>query len=196
MSKNRDSAIDENNQSNSLFADKLTRNRRLSIRYQNFVNIIVLLQNEIVLSFFVESRRKEVNELLKKNCFEIVFIESIFEEIRIFNSRFVNEIKHEKSIAIFEKSRLIIQIYNDHDKTIILTQIFTIQQMNQQFILILAVSIDHELYFRDISQIYVQSIISLNRQFYIRLSVELEVAKNSILKVVKSLYDVSKARVH
>ena len=102
-SKNRNSAVDENNQSsNPLSARRSTRNRRLSTRYQNFVDVIVLLQNETVSSSFVESRRKEVNELLKKNCFEVVFIESILEEIRIFNSRFVNEIKHEKTTAAFE----------------------------------------------------------------------------------------------
>ena len=146
LSKNRNSAIDKNNQSNLSLASRSTRNCRLSIKYQNFVDVIVLFQNEIVSSSFMKSRRKEVNELLKKECFEVVFIESIFESICIFNSRFVDKIKHEKTTAIFEKSRLIVQIYNDHDKTIILTQISIMQRMNQRFILTLIVSIDHNLY--------------------------------------------------
>ena len=174
-SKNQNPAVDKNNQStnlsvensslenssfeNSSSVNRFTRNRRLSVRYQNFVDVIVLLQNETVSSSFVESRRKEVNELLKKKCFEVVLIESVSEEIRIFNSRFVDEIKHEEMTAAFEKSRLVVQIYNDHEKTIILTQISTIQRMSQRLILALAVSIDHELYLRNISQIYVQSFI-------------------------------------
>ena len=205
--KNRNPAIDKNNQStnssaenfsseNSSPAGRSTRNRRLPARYQNFVDVIVLLQNEAVSSPFVESRRKEVNELLKKNCYEVVFIESVSEEIKIFNSRFVNEIKNQKMTAAFEKSRLVVQIYNDHEKLIILTQISIIQRMSQRLILALAVSIDHSLYLQDISQIYVQSTISLNRQFYIRFSIELKIAENSILKIIKSLYEVSKAKIH
>ena len=206
LSKNQNFAIDENNQStNSSFvssskksssASKSTQNRRLSIKYQNFVDVIVLFQNEVVSSSFLKSQKEEINELLKKSCFKIVFIQSISEEVRIFNLRFVDEIKHEKMTAAFEKSRLIIQIYNDHDKTIVLTQTFIIQQINQRLILALIVSIDHNLYLRDISQIYVQSSISLNKQFYIRSSIELEITKNSILKIIKSLYEVLKTKTH
>ena len=131
-SKDWNSAIDKDNQSANLSfafssAGRSTRNRRLSIKYQNFVDVIVLLQNEAVSSSFVESRRKEINELLEKECFEVILIESISEGVRIFNSRFVDEIKHKKTTAAFEKSRLIVQIYNDHEKSIILTQASTIQ---------------------------------------------------------------------
>ena len=161
LPKNRNPAVDSDNQSTNLSstlssenqslenissADRSTRNRRLSVRYQNFADVIVLLQNETVSLSFVESGRKEVNELLEKECFKMIFIESISEEIRIFNSRFVDEIKHERTVAVFEKSRLIVQIYNDHDKTIILTQVSTIQRMSQRLILALTVSIDHSLY--------------------------------------------------
>ena len=64
-SKNRNSAVDKNNQSansssvssfqNPSSADRFIRNRRLSVKYQNFVDIIVLLQNEAVSLSFVES---------------------------------------------------------------------------------------------------------------------------------------------
>lgn len=43
--------------------------------------------------------------------------------MRIFNSCFVNEIKNEGTATIFEKSRLIIEIYKNHDKEKILTQL-------------------------------------------------------------------------
>jgi hypothetical protein len=41
---------------------------------------------------------------------------------RIFDSRFVNEIKNLDIDKAFEKSRLIVQAFDDSDKNLILTQ--------------------------------------------------------------------------
>ena len=65
-------------------------------------------------------RQKEINELLKKNVFKIINHEDVFKDIRIFNFRFVNEIKHFNIDLIYEKSRLMIQIYNDLNKDFVL----------------------------------------------------------------------------
>jgi hypothetical protein len=50
------------------------------------------------------------------------------------------------------------------------------------------------LYLKNIIQTYVQSITSLNRDFFIRSFVELikhfDIVSNNILKMIKSLYDV------
>ncbi len=50
------------------------------------------------------------------------------------------------------------------------------------------------LYLKNITQTYVQSITSLNRDFFVRSFVELikhfDIASNNILKMIKSLYDV------
>lgn len=117
---------------------------------------------------FLESRRKEINGLLEKGTFEVVPISEIPPGIRVFNSRFVDEIKNIGTAAAFEKSRLVVQAYNDHDKERILTQAPTIQRMSQRLILALsAIKSQLGLYLRDISQAYVQSTTSLNRQFYV-----------------------------
>jgi hypothetical protein len=42
----------------------------------------------------------------------------------------------------------------------------------------------------------VQSKTSLNREFFIRSSFELNLSKRSILKIIKSLYDVCETRTH
>jgi hypothetical protein len=42
--------------------------------------------------------------------------------VRIFNSRFVDEIKHPSTDKAFEKSRLVVQAYNDQGKDLVLTQ--------------------------------------------------------------------------
>lgn len=46
--------------------------------------------------------------------------------IKVFNSQFVNEIKNADTDKIFEKSYFIIQIYNDFNKALILSQSSTI----------------------------------------------------------------------
>lgn len=51
----------------------------------------------------------------------MVSILELLKNIRIFNSRFVDKIKNIEIAKVFEKSRLAIQIYNNHDKTSILT---------------------------------------------------------------------------
>lgn len=75
---------------------------------------------------FIESRRKEINGLLEKSAFEVVTISDVPSGMRIFNSRFVNEIKNEGTATAFEKSTLVVQAYNNHGKEEILTQSPTI----------------------------------------------------------------------
>ena len=78
----------------------------------------------------------------------------------------------------------------------IIIQSFTIQRMNQRLILILIAIIDHELYFRNIFQTYVQSIISLIKKFYIRFSTEFELKIDYVFKMIKSLYEVFEIDIH
>jgi hypothetical protein len=93
-----------------------------------------------------------------------------------------------------------IQTYNDHEKTLMLTQASTIQRMSQRIILAIAASIseNHHLYLRNITQTYIQSKSSFNRMFFIRSSFDLNIDlfDDTILKIIKSLYDVSKAKAH
>ncbi len=196
----------------NLFAiTRSTRARRLSLRYQNFVDIIVFLQDDdshsnqfedhsssTSVSIFAKSRRKEINDLLEKRVFELIIIDAVLRNVRIFNFTFVNEIKHSDISDVYEKFRLMIQTYNDHDKTLMLTQSSTIQRMSQRIILALTACImsDCHLYLKNITQAYVQSKISLNRQFFIRSLFELDLSKNSILRVVKLLYDVFETETH
>ena len=120
----------------------------------------------------------------------------MLSRIKLFNFRFVDEIKNSSILAAFEKSRLIIQAFNDQKKGMIIIQSSTIQRINQRLILILTAIIEHELYLWNIFQIYVQSITSLTRKFYIRFSIEFELEPDHVLKMIKSLYEVFEADVH
>ncbi len=128
------------------------RAKRLLMRYQNVTDIIVFLQDDQLNLTFVESRRKEINDLLEKRVFELITIDKVSENVRIFNSRFVDEIKHSGTSQAYEKSRLVIQVYNDQEKNLMLTQISIIQRMSQRIILVVVSSIkDCHFYLRDIT---------------------------------------------
>ncbi len=155
----------------------------------------------IVLFQFVASRQKKINDLIEKNVFRSVSKNDVSSDVRIFNFRFVDEIKHLDIDKAFEKSRLVMQTFNDQNKNLMLTQSSTIQRVNQRLIVCLIVVFSKmNLYLRDIIQTYVQSVTSLNRDFFVRSSVELikhfDIDTNSILKIIKSLYDVFEADNH
>ena len=59
-------------------------------------------------SNFQVSRLKKLNELLKKEVFEIINKEDVLAETRIFNNRFIDQVKNKDTKKVFKKSRLII----------------------------------------------------------------------------------------
>ena len=190
--------------SNSPSTRSRGRPRKLLMKYRNDEADISIFfqddfQNDQLLqpAPFVESRRKEINDFFEKNCFEIVPTANLPREIRIFNSRFVDEIKNIDIADAYEKFRLMMQAYNDEKKIEMLTQTPTIQRMNQRLILTLTANMSHlNLFFRNISQVYVQSNISLTKEFFIRSSAELDFEDGAILKIIKSLYEIPEAEIH
>jgi hypothetical protein len=174
----------------------------------NTANISIYLQDEdndqlTNSNQFVISRQKEIKGLLEKGVFELVNPKDIPQSNRVFNSRFVDEIKNPGTDKAFEKSRLVVQAYNDPEKDLVLTQSPTIQRVSQRLILcITAITQDSGkyLYLRDISQAYIQSATKLNRDFYIRappeLGIALGVPQGTILKVVRPLYGIPEAGNH
>ncbi len=150
---------------------------------------------------FTASRQQEIAGLLEKRVFLPVNRADVPPDVRIFSSRFVNEIKHPGTDKAFEKSRLVVQAFKDQNKTLVLTQSPTIQRVSQRLIICLAATLPQmKLYLRDITQAYVQSRSTLNRDFYVQPPPELikliGISNNCILKVVKPLYDVPKAGNH
>lgn len=154
---------------------------------------------------FDASRLKELTGLLEKGVFEIVTFAEVPQGVRLFNSRFVDEVKFQGTDKAFEKSRLVVQAYNDGEKDLVLTQSPTIQRVSQRLILCIAaikVPSDQErsLYLRDISQAYVQSTTNLNRQFFVRPPKEMHtifgLGEDAILHVLKPLYGVPEAGNH
>jgi hypothetical protein len=169
----------------------------VSIAYLNFtLNSIINAD-----SSFIASRQQKIADLLEKGVFLSVNRAEMLSDVRIFSSRFVNEIKHSDTNKAFEKFRLVVQAFRDQNKIFVLTQSFIIQRISQRLIICLAVTLPQmNLYLRNITQTYVQSRSILNRNFYVQSSSKLNklmsIFNDCILKMIKSLYDVSKADNH
>lgn len=113
---------------------------------------------------------------------------------RVFGCRFVDEIKYKDGLP-YEKSRLVVQAFNDQGKQNILTQSPTIQRASQRLIISLAAMMDPSPGVRDISQAYVQSKSSLVRPFFVKLPVGADLGGN-ILKINRLLYGIPEAGNH
>jgi hypothetical protein len=151
-------------------------------------------------STFVESRRKEINGLLEKGVFEIVHIDDVPEGTRIFNSRFVDEIKNKGTNTAYEKSRLVAQAYNDLLKDTVLTQSPTIQRVSLRILLIVAAILCKKeglsVFLRDIVQAYTQAASELIRIFYMKAPTEMGLPPGFVLRILKPLYGIPEAGNH
>ena len=76
---------------------------------------------------YTVSRQKEVTRLLEKEVFKVITFKDVPSNTRIFNSHFVDKIKNLGTDKAYEKSRLVVQAYNDQEKDLVLTQSPTIQ---------------------------------------------------------------------
>jgi hypothetical protein len=170
------------------------------------IELSIKLRNEGVITTpgvpFEQSRDEEIEGLMARGVFDFVQYDPIKHAgIRIFNSRLVNEIKGKATGTPFEKSRLVIQAYNDEGKEMILTQSPTIQRASQRVIVALAPSLSEKnisLSIRDITQAYVQSTTSLNRLILAHLPKEIKskFPEGIIMVVRKPLYGIPEAGTH
>jgi hypothetical protein len=103
---------------------------------------------------FEESRRKEIDSLLRKGVFKLVSIKDILRGTRIFDARLIDEVKGQETASPYKKLRLVVQAYNDPEKIKYLTQASTIQRISQRVILLLApllVKLGMSVHLRDIT---------------------------------------------
>jgi hypothetical protein len=81
-------------------------------------DVTVFLQDDVQ---YEDSRQTEIAGLLEKGVFAVTSRADVPEGVRIFNSRFVDEIKNKGTEKELKKSRLVVQAYNDESKHVILT---------------------------------------------------------------------------
>ena len=162
-------------------------------------DIVYVADIGINLPAFTKSRRKELDDLFERGVFEAVDISTIPQNCRTFKARFVDEVKFAGTDKVYEKSRLVVQGYDDRGKKEILTQSPTIQRASQRILFGLAPSLcsnSMNIYLRDISQAYTQSSTHLNRDVFIKPPSELSLPKNIMLKIIRPLYGLAEAGTH
>ncbi|KAL0944617.1 uncharacterized protein CTRU02_202504 [Colletotrichum truncatum] len=177
----------------------------LSIKEQADEELAIKLRREGVITTpgepFEQSTKQEINSLIARGVFKFTqFNKRRHQNVRIFRSRIVNEVKG-KTTEPYEKSRLVIQGYADDGKKAILTQSPTIQRASQRLILSITPSLLREgkqLWLRDITQAYVQSSTRLNRTIlaYPPKQIQDQYPKGTIMEVVKPLYGIAEAGTH
>ena len=149
---------------------------------------------------FALSRRTEIDGLLARGVFEIIPKEAA-GNVRIFGSRMVDEVKGKETSTPYEKSRLVIQAFNDEGKKTILTQSPTIQRASQRMIVAIYPSLREqnvELWLRDITQAYIQSTSKLSRPVfaYPPKDMQNDLPPGVIFKVILPLYGIPEAGTH
>lgn len=150
---------------------------------------------------FEESDTKEVTDLIGRGVFRFeLYDEKVHGPHRLFKARMVREIKG-KTEKPYEKSRLVIQGYNDAGKADILTQSPTIQRVSQRLIVALAPALmgtGMTVELRDVTQAYPQSKSELARTILARLPKELEARypPGTIMRIIRPLYGIAEAGVH
>jgi hypothetical protein len=156
--------------------------------------------NTVFVVDYTKSRKKELDGLMKKGVFKIVKSSEVPIDARIFNCRFVDEIKNKGIPQAYEKSRLVVQAFNDKGKDTILTQSPTIQRYSQRLILALAALLGptngYIVFIRDIQQAYVESKTNLVRYIYVYVPPEMGLPLGTILLVVRPLYSIPELGNH
>lgn len=153
---------------------------------------------------FEASTKQEIEGLLNSGVFEFTSFDKSMIGKRIFNMRIVNSIKEKTTLTPYEKSRLVVQAYNDRGKSMVLTQSPTVQRAIVQLILTLGLSFikiyDHIMFLRDISQAYTQSKTLLTRDILCHPAPEviksLNLDPNTVMRILKPLYRIPEAGNH
>ncbi len=123
ISNSVDSIMLITDESTSSLIESIKRDRdRFKKYFASIVNVIFNIISIDLSSSFIAFRQKEIVDLLEKEVFLSVNKKNVSSNIRIFNSRFVDEVKNSDTEKAFEKFRLVIQTFNDQNKILVLTQ--------------------------------------------------------------------------
>lgn len=144
---------------------------------------------------FKASRNIEFNKLLERQVFSFVD-ESEACGHRIYDSRFVDQIKNEGKPTAYEKSRMVVMAFNDRNHGL-LTHAPTVQRSSlKQLLTIAAMDEDLDLFLRDIIQAYVQSKNTTKRPIFVRPPSSLNISQGILLRINLPLYGIPEAGVH
>ena len=151
---------------------------------------------------FKQSDLTEIESLLANGVLQpLQYDSNKHTGVSLFKSRLVREIKGKATDKPYKKSRLVVQGYNNTEKTALLTQALIIQRYSQRLLLSVSPALrkrEMKIMLQDITQAYTQSKTKLNRTVICHLPVKLKkrYPEDTILLVVKPLYGLAKAGNH
>ncbi len=95
--------------------ESIKRDREQSRKYSISIACLNFVLNSTVVSQFTAFKQQKIAELLEKEIFFSVNKTEMLSDVRMFNSRFVDEIKHSNTEKAFEKSRLVIEVFKNQN---------------------------------------------------------------------------------
>ncbi|EKD14167.1 polyprotein [Drepanopeziza brunnea f. sp. 'multigermtubi' MB_m1] len=152
---------------------------------------------------FQESRAKELAGLMAQGILQVIpGTDPRAKGAKIFGSRFVDEIKGKGTPTLYEKSRIVVQAFQDKGKTRVLTESPTVQRAGQRLCCALAPSLikDYECQVcgKDITQAYTQSSTKLIRIIVVRPPKEIthRFPPGTLFLMTGPLYGIPEAKTH
>ena len=143
---------------------------------------------------FAQSRTVVFNGLVERGVFTLVPA-SDSEGHRIYGARFCDQVKNEGKPTAYEKSRLVVQAYNDNNHGL-LTHAPTVHRSSESLLLALCSMVsDLQFFTQDISQAYVQSETRTQRAIFVRPPSILHLPPGTLLRVDLPLYGIPEAGI-
>lgn len=140
---------------------------------------------------FSESRKAELQGLEKANVFKVVNRNAVPVGSIICGTRFVDVLKKKDDGSVVAKSRLVAQNYCDKQAIHIPTKAPTISRCGQRLgLCIAAMNPDADSYIRDVTQAYIQSKTSLERNVYLQPPSGMNLSSEKVLLAIKLLYGI------
>ena len=166
--------------------------KELAQDYAAKVNVIEIVHDPSD-QRFEEPKKKEIQGLIERGAFKIVPKESVPHGANLLKGRFVLAIKDPGTKDQRFKARFVIQGHKDQEKQNMVTEAPTVLRHSVRLLLSLASMLDLEVWTRDITQAYIQSMSDLLRDVYLIPPPNLGIAKDKIIQVMKPHYGITES---
>lgn len=145
---------------------------------------------------FMAAKQREIEGLVKRGTFEVVFKEAAPKGANIMDGRFVLAVKNKDTGAEIFKARYVVQGHTDKDKNLLVHSSTNLRQSSIRTITALAAIFGFRVWSQDVTQTYLQSDDKLMREVYIRPTKEFQLSSDQLLRLLKPLYGLADSGDH
>lgn len=144
-------------------------------------------------SMFKKPIKKEIDGLIAQNTWKVVCRDEVPDKANILRGRFVLAIKDEGTEREVWKARFVVQGHRDNLKKSLVHDITVARQHSIKLLIGLASIFNFRLFSTDVTQAYLQSKESLQRNIFVKPPKEFGLQTNELLKLLKPLYGLSES---